>query len=94
MKEYEDIMNKIKHFNPGVMIDGDRIEVEGWMVILAFAIRGIPWALEQADDPEYDLRGKMNDYNRRRSIYFTEGHIVQLENKLKKAKEELCELNK
>jgi hypothetical protein len=94
MEKEEFLMSTTESFNPGVMIDGDRYEVEGWMIILSFALAGIPWALEQADDPAFDLRGKMKDYNKRRSIYFTELHIVVLEQKLKKAKEELCILNK
>ncbi len=87
-------MSSTKSFNPGVMIDGQRMEVEGWMIILAFALRGIPWALEQADDPEYDLRGKITDYNKRKSIYHSEKYVERLEKQLKKAKEELWELNK
>jgi len=86
-------MSTTESFNPGVMIDGIRYEAEGWMIILAFALRGIPWAVKQADDPEFNLRGKVEDYNRRRNKYFTEQHIERLEQQLKDAKESLEELN-
>jgi hypothetical protein len=39
--------------HPSVMIDGKRVEVPGFMFVLAFALRGIRWAIEEADKPEF-----------------------------------------
>lgn len=80
-------------FNPSVLIDGLTIEVENWMVVLAFALRGIPWAVELADSPEYDMRGKIKDYHRREKKYFTELEIAELEERLSEARKELRKLN-
>ncbi len=35
------------------------VQPEGWMFVLAFALAGIPWAVEKALDPEFDMDGKV-----------------------------------
>lgn len=40
---------------PTILIDGQTYTPEGWMWILAFALRGIPWALEAASKPEFEI---------------------------------------
>jgi len=84
----------VEHITPSVMIDGESVSFEGWMLVLAFALREIPWAVEQASDPEFDLRGKMQDYYKQKDKHWFENYISRLEKELKEAKEELCELNK
>jgi hypothetical protein len=42
-----------------VQIDGQTIEVPGYIVVLAFALRGIRWAVEEADRPEFRERVKL-----------------------------------
>jgi len=72
----------VEHFNPGVMVDGVHVEPEGWMWVLAFALGGVDWAVRDARDPAFDLRGKIDDYYRRRSIYFAEREVQELERRL------------
>ena len=84
-----EVVIKTESFSPGVMIDGHRYDVEGWMIVLAFALRGIPWAIESADDPSFNLRGKVKDYERRKSAHFLGLHIEDLERKLARAKREM-----
>lgn len=45
----------MERFAPGVMIDGERYEPPGWMWILAFALAGVPWAVEEIkrDEPAF-----------------------------------------
>jgi len=88
------VMSDKEYITPAVMIDGQSVPVEGWMLVLAFAMRGIPWAVEQATDPEFDLRGRMKYYYKRKDTYWFENHIARLEKELKDAKEQLCKLNK
>lgn len=38
---------------PSVLIDGETVEVPGWAFVLAFAFRGISWAVKEADKPEF-----------------------------------------
>lgn len=40
------------NIKPGVVIDGQTYYPEGWMYILAFALKGIPWAIELIEKPE------------------------------------------
>ncbi len=48
-----------KSFNPGVMIDGRRVEVPGFMWIVAFASRGVQWAIDAMEqDPTIEQRFK------------------------------------
>ena len=75
-------------FAPGVVVDGHYLEPEGWMWVLAFALRGVPWAVEKASEPGYDLRRKMRDYERRKQQHFLEEDIVYLEDRLRKARME------
>ena len=45
--------------------------------------------IEQCDDPEFDLRGKMRDYANRRAAFFAETKVERLERQLEAAKERL-----
>jgi rubrerythrin len=40
-------------FNPGVVIDGQTFNPPGWMWVMAFAMRGVEWAVEAASKPEF-----------------------------------------
>ena len=74
---------------PSVIIDGRTVYPEGWMYILAFALKGIPWAIATVESPEFDLRGKLKDYYKRRDAYFLESDIAYYEKKLNELKSEL-----
>lgn len=53
----------VTHISPSVLLpDGKTVTVHGWMLVLAFATKGIPWAVEQVRDPKYDIRGRMSEY--------------------------------
>lgn len=43
-------------FNPSVVINGESYDTPGWMYVIAFAIRGVPWALETAHSAEFQAR--------------------------------------
>ena len=64
------------------------------MWVLGFALGGCEWALKKASSPEFDLRGKMIDYNRRRKIFHTTAYIDRLENKIAELKAELLPVTK
>lgn len=56
-------MSEVEKFAPSVLMpDGVTVTVPGWMWVLAFATRGIPWALEQVRDPKYNIQGRMSEY--------------------------------
>ncbi len=81
-----------ENFRPTVMIDGESVEFEGWMLVLAFALRGIPWAVEQASSDEFDLRGKMRDYEHRKNQYHIKEAIIFNENEAERIQARLKEL--
>jgi len=76
-------------FSPTAIVDGETVTPEGWMWVLAFALKGIEWAVEKAEDPEYDLRGKMADYEKRKNDYQLTNHMKRLEKELARVKKEL-----
>lgn len=80
------------NFAPSVMIDGVSYEPEGWMWILAFAMRGIPWAVEMAMSPEFDMDGKVRDYQQRRRRYFNEREAGRVEQQIEDLKRRLADL--
>ncbi len=44
---------------PSVLLpNGQTYTPPGWMWVLAFALRGVPWAVEEADKPEFRERVK------------------------------------
>jgi hypothetical protein len=78
-----------ERFAPTVMVDGERVTPEGWMWILGFALGGVQWALDECEKPEFDLRGKIRDYYRRKQVYEINTEIERLEKRLKKLRLEL-----
>lgn len=64
------------------------------MWILGFAVGGCEWAVEIASSAEFDLRGKMLDYNRRRGLYSCDKEIENLERELAEVKCRRRELTK
>lgn len=79
-------------FAPTVVVDGQTVTPEGWMWVLAFAIRGVKWALDECEKPEFDLRGKMRDYYKRKKAYEINDEIVELESRLNDLRRELASL--
>lgn len=43
----------VETFAPSIVIDGQTVTPDGWQWILAFAIRGCDWAIEEASKPEF-----------------------------------------
>ena len=66
--------------------DVGTIDVENWMIVMAFALKGVPWAVALADDPEYDLRGKYRDYQKCRGRYFAKKQITYHQNEIERLK--------
>ncbi len=86
-----------KSFNPSVRIWHGRPINEyedytppGWMWILAFALRGVEWAIEEADKPEF--RARIKEYYHNEAIESKEAIITEYEQKLEKFYKELDEL--
>lgn len=52
---------------PGVAIDGQTVYPPGWAWVLAFALRGVPWAVAEALKPEFDatVKAHFREYNRK-----------------------------
>lgn len=44
----------IESFSLSVLIDGRTYYPPGWMYIFAFTMRGIKWAMEEVEKPEFD----------------------------------------
>ena len=79
----------MEHFSPTVLVDGYTVTPEGWMYVLAFALRGVPWAVKVATDPQFDLRGKIDDYNRREKKHYLELDLAHYDKRLAEVKAEL-----
>jgi len=62
------------------------------MWTLGFALGGCDWAIKIVTAPEYDLRSKMIDYNKRRNIYFAEREIESLHERIDVLLEKLARL--
>ena len=74
-------------FSPSVVIDGRTIHPPGWMYILAMALRGVPWAVDEALKPEFDQTVKEWLRNQRNARIQEE--IDALLARVKELKEEL-----
>ena len=46
-------MEKTDSIRPGVVIDGVTVYPPGWMYVIALALAGVKWAIEEADKPEF-----------------------------------------
>ena len=79
----------LERFSPSVLIDGYTVEVEGWMIILAFAIRGIPWAIDEIKRDEPAFKAKIADYFVRRNRHNAEAIIKDLEGEIARLKFEM-----
>ncbi len=94
------IMSKeTKSFNPSVRIwhgypinEYEVYTPPGWMWVLALALRGVEWAREDADKPEF--RATINEYYRKEAIERKEVLITEYEQKLENFYKELDELKK
>jgi hypothetical protein len=79
----------VTKFAPTVVVDGETVTPEGWMWVLGFAIAGAPWAIDQCRSEEFDLRGKIKDYNRRKEAYGLINEIKDLEKTLESLRRKL-----
>lgn len=70
-------------FAPGVMMDGHMVKPPGWMWVLAFALRGVPWAMAQVETPAFmDAAQKWK----------REQPVMRIRRQLDRALEEVAEL--
>lgn len=78
-----------------VVVDNQTVEIENWMLVVALALKGVDWAVKLADDPEYNLRGKYKDYEKRKTRYLCKKsidyHQREIERLLKAIEETLNE---
>ena len=82
----------VTRFAPTVIVDGETVTPEGWMWVLGFALGGVQWAIDECEKPEFDLRGKMLDYHRRKHVYETTAEIEMLEKRIEKLRLKLSNL--
>lgn len=70
-------------FSPSVMIDGHSVAVPGILWVVAFALRGVPWALEEIKKPEVDAEFRKYLLNQR--CHRRQAYIDRLDAELKQA---------
>ena len=67
------VPSKPRGITPGIMIDGQRVEVPGCVWIMGFALAGVEWAVKQmAEDPKIELQVKAWEAGRRLAALQTE----------------------
>lgn len=81
-----------EYITPSVLVDGVTVPLEGWMFVLACAIRGFDWAVKEALDPAFDMAGKVRDYERRRREHQWKVLIAESERSLAELHARLREL--
>lgn len=69
-------------FAPTVIVDGQTVAPEGWMWVLGFALGGCQWAIDECEKTEFDLRGKICDYYRRKQLHEVDAEIERIEKRL------------
>lgn len=79
-------------FAPQAVVDGVTVTPENWMWIVALAMNGVGWAVKLADDPVFDMRGKIVDYERRRRLHSVDLSIEDLEQRLAQLRAERNDL--
>jgi hypothetical protein len=67
----------IETMHPSVVVDGVTVVPEGWMWILGFAMAGIPWAVAEAEKPEF--QAQVADYRRRCELASIDSELAHLE---------------
>lgn len=78
-------------FAPKITLpNGQEYTPEGWMWILAFALRGIPWAITEASKPEFDA--KIKDWYTRKQIAMLEEEREELQAQLNVVQQQLQSL--
>jgi hypothetical protein len=75
-------------FAPILLVDGETVTPEGWMWVLAFALGGAQWAIDECQKPEFDLRGKVHSYFKRKKVYELDNMIKFYEGMIKQLKRE------
>lgn len=46
----------VETFSPSIVLHGRTVVPEGWMWVLAFALAGVQWAVDEASTPEFTER--------------------------------------
>lgn len=73
--------------SPTVVIDGETITPPGWMWVFAFAIRGIKWALEEVEKPEF--REEVRRYVKEQKNYQLQKQIDEYLERIEQLREQL-----
>ncbi len=76
----------MEKFAPTIVVDGETVTPEPWMWILGYALAGVDWAVKEVRSPKYNLRSKIDDYNKRKQTHFAKIEIEYLECELAKYK--------
>lgn len=87
----------VSSFNPGVWVTdefGNRsyYECPGWMYVLAFAVRGIEWAIKETETEQFKAR--IAEYRQQIKNQVILEQIENIERQLQEVKAELCGLQK
>ena len=78
--------SKVEHFAPSIKVPtscctSETITPKGYEWVLAFAIKGVPWAIEKASTPEFrqmvldDLRNERREAVKR----MIDGHLGEID---------------
>lgn len=79
-------------FAPSVRLPGgDTVAPPSWMWVLAFALRGVPWAVTQCETDAW--KDQARDWFRARDRYHVEDEIAGLEAQLAEARRKLAGLS-
>lgn len=77
-------------FAPSVLVDGKTVTPPGWMWVLAFAIRDVPWAVAEVCKPDFEQR--IRDWHHELRTTQAEATVAALEARLAAAKQQLQDL--
>ena len=87
-------MSDERFFHPHMIVDGRAVPIEGWMVVLSFALAGVPWAMEAADKPGFHemWTGRLQELE---DIYLKEHaklRNLELQAKIQRTEEQLADM--
>ena len=77
----------IENIPLSVKLDGRTIEFEGWMFVLAAALRGCEWAIEEAEKPGF--RDRIRESMKKREIKALEGVLERKLDEVEAIRKEL-----
>ena len=76
-------MSEAGMIRPGVVVDGVTIHPPGWMYVVAWAMAGVAWAVEEADKP---------DFKERMRAWLTEQKRANIDAQIKELEDRIAQL--